>query len=102
MGWRFDMLTPAEPGQYREQSTVPGYEPVEPLAESREVSGVIVPVLQPLFPRIVGQRPERRFGATENRAVRFEQMNCGFEPLPAQLGKAESHTRVLKRKIINA
>lgn len=94
------MFSPERAGNGREQAAMAGDETVGAFGSSNKYWRMDVPVEEPLFMRIVGERTESGLGPGVNCSIRLDEMNGSFKLLAGNLGKSRSNGYVLERQIV--
>ncbi len=94
------MFSPKALGDGGEESAMSGDKTVGAFGTSSEHLGMNVPVEEPLFARIVGERAESGLSAGVNRAVRLNEMDGCFKLLARNFGKSLGDGGILIRQVI--
>lgn len=79
---------------------MPGDQGVAPFRGAGEGGRALVPIEQPLRPRVVGDRAEDGLSAAIDAAIGLNQLNGRLELSARHFGKARRHAGILERETI--
>src|SRR6266850_67934 len=94
------MFSPEPAGDCRKQCAMTGNKTVGAFGSSSEYCRMDVPVEEPLFMRMVGERTESGLGPGVNCSIRLDEMNGCLKLLSGNFRKSRSNGCVLERQIV--
>src|SRR6266850_5939595 len=94
------MFSPEPAGDCRKQCAMTGNKTVGAFGSSSEYCRMDVPVEEPLFMRMVGERTESGLGPGVNCSIRLDEMNSCLKLLSGNFRKSRSNGCVLERQIV--